>query len=176
MTTTSSMCGAASANSVADETSFRSRAEYPERVTGPHFRAGVILVIRRGDGQVLAFERVDVPGAWQLPQGGIDNDESPEQAAWRELSEETGLRSDMVRCTGSSSTWTVYELPVEHQRPGRLGQAHLWFYFDVVDDLVEPTPDGVEFSAWTWMTAEDLIEVVAPFRRPGYEEMLRGPH
>lgn len=125
---------------------------------------------------MLAFERVDVPGAWQLPQGGIDNDESPEQAAWRELSEETGLRSDMVRCTGSSSTWTVYELPVEHQRPGRLGQAHRWFYFDVVDDLVEPTPDGVEFSAWTWMTAEDLIEVVAPFRRPGYEEMLRGPH
>ena len=56
----------------------------------PHFRAGVVAVVRRSDGQVMAFERADAPGAWQLPQGGIESGETPEQAAWRELREETG--------------------------------------------------------------------------------------
>lgn len=172
MTTTSLTCAAASANSAADGPEFG--AEYSDPVAGPHFRAGVILVVRRRDGRVLAFERSDVCGAWQLPQGGIDIDETPEQAAWRELAEETGLGPEAVRGAGSSSRWTVYELPEEHRRPGRIGQAHRWFYFDVVDDLIEPTPDGVEFADWAWMTPEHLIDVVAPFRRAGYEEMLRG--
>src|SRR5687767_13981343 len=58
-------------------------------MAGHHFRAGVVAVVRRADGRVLAFERADLPGQWQLPQGGLDRGESPEQAAWRELEEET---------------------------------------------------------------------------------------
>ena len=49
----------------------------------PHFRAGVIIVVRRADGSVLAFERRDVPGQWQLPQGGIEQGETITLAAWR---------------------------------------------------------------------------------------------
>ncbi|MGB1824417.1 MAG: NUDIX domain-containing protein [Ilumatobacteraceae bacterium] len=139
-----------------------------------HFRAGVILVVARGDGAVMAFERSDVPGAWQLPQGGIDDGETVEEAAWRELREETGLGSDQVSLRSVSGHWTVYELPVEHRRPGRIGQAHRWCYFDVVDGTVAPQPDGVEFAAWAWTDIDELIQQVAPFRRPSYEEMLRG--
>lgn len=148
--------------------------EYPDGVSSPHFRAGVILVIARGDGAVMAFERSDVPGAWQLPQGGIDEGESVEAAAWRELSEETGLDERHVALRSVRPGWTVYELPPEHRRPGRLGQAHRWCFFEVVDDAVEPRPDGVEFTAWSWMTIGELIAQVAPFRRDGYEEALRG--
>ena len=56
-----------------------------------HFRAGVVIAVRRDDGQLLAFERADVPGQWQLPQGGLETAERPVEAAWRELGEETGL-------------------------------------------------------------------------------------
>ena len=60
-------------------------------MAGPHFRAGVVAVVRRDDGLVMAFERADLPGQWQLPQGGLEAGESPVEAAWRELAEETGL-------------------------------------------------------------------------------------
>jgi len=145
-------------------------------VTTPHFRAGVILVVRRADGQVLSFERSDKPGNWQLPQGGLDGEETPVIAAWRELREETGLSAEQVRLTGEYQGWTVYEFPDEVREAGRidgrLGQAHRWFFFDVLDDRVEPTPDGREFVAWRWTDVDTLIAEVADFRRPGYLEVL----
>lgn len=130
------------------------------------------MVVRRGVDDVLAFERGDVRGAWQLPQGGIDLGETPEQAAWRELAEETGLGPDEVRLVDEHHRWTVYELQNPARTDGRLGQAHRWFVFEVLDDDVVPTPDGREFVAWRWMRAADLIDTVVGFRRPGYQEVL----
>lgn len=141
-------------------------------MSGAHFRAGVIIVVRRADGDVLAFERADVRGAWQLPQGGIDLGETPAQAAWRELEEETGLGPSHVRLVGEHPRWTVYELPGSDRHDGRLGQAHRWFVFEVLDDEVEPVPDGHEFVAWRWTRPTDLIAEVVGFRRPGYEDVL----
>ena len=65
-------------------------------MTKPHLRVGVVAAVRRDDGQLLVFERRDVSGEWQLPQGGIEPGESLEEAAWRELEEETGLSSEQV--------------------------------------------------------------------------------
>src|SRR5438874_5948950 len=56
-----------------------------------YFRAGVGAVIVNSKGLVLAMERVDIPGAWQLPQGGIERSEEPLRAAFREVAEETGI-------------------------------------------------------------------------------------
>lgn len=139
---------------------------------GPHFRAGVIIVVESGDGHVMAFERADARGSWQLPQGGIDVGETPEEAAWRELGEETGLRAGDVDLVGEHPEWTIYELPAEFQRGSRFGQAHRWFRFRVASAVVEPTPDGVEFRAWRWMTPVELVEKTADFRRPGYRTVL----
>lgn len=137
------------------------------------FRTGVIIVVEHPDGRVLACERSDVRGAWQLPQGGIDDGEEPVVAAWRELEEETGLTAQEVSLRAVSTTWTMYEFPDGHRRlKNYLGQVHRWFRFVVLSDEVEPMVDGVEFVDWAWMKPAKLVKNVAKFRKPGYEVML----
>lgn len=142
------------------------------------FRAGVVIVVRRDDGHLLAFERKEPRGAWQLPQGGIDPGETPVDAAWRELGEETGLDSTHVRMVDELTDWIAYEWP-EHIRrddPVR-GQVQRWFLFGVVRDdhddghahHVTPRPDGHEFVAWKWITPHDLVDRVIDWRRPAYQ-------
>jgi putative (di)nucleoside polyphosphate hydrolase len=142
----------------------------------PHFRAGVVAVVRRPDGQVLAFERNDVPGQWQLPQGGIERGEAPEVAVWRELREETGLERDEVELVREHDEWTIYEWPSAARTSERIGQAHRWFFFEPLGDADElrPMPDGSEFSSWKWMTPGDLIAQVVEFRRRPYARVLGG--
>jgi len=138
----------------------------------PHFRAGVVAVVRRSDGQVMAFERADSPGAWQLPQGGIESGETPEQAVWRELWEETGLTKREVRLVEQPPHWTIYEWPADMRTSDRIGQAHRWFFFEPLDNDVTPQPDGSEFTDWRWMSAPDLIDCVVEFRRGPYAQVL----
>lgn len=140
----------------------------------PHFRAGVVLVVRRADGQVLAFERSDLSGEWQLPQGGLEDGESHRAAAWRELAEETGLTSSDVRLVDEYDGYTVYAWPTNVRRNGRIGQVHRWFFFEPIRDPISPTPDGDEFSDWTWMEPERLIDQVVEFRKAPYRQVLGG--
>jgi putative (di)nucleoside polyphosphate hydrolase len=133
----------------------------------------VVIVVRRDDGRVLAFERVDQPGQWQLPQGGLEPGESPDEAAWRELGEETGLRPADVELVGEHPDWVAYEWPPDVVAGGnRLGQVQRWFFFRLGDDSIEPSPDGREFQSWRWAEPAWLIDQVVPFRRPAYETVL----
>lgn len=138
------------------------------------FRASVVLIVRREDGDLLAFERADVPGAWQLPQGGLDVGEEPVEAAWRELLEETGLSSDDVRLVYELPEWIAYEWPAHirrHDKDGgrRRGQIQKWFLFGVMPTQeIAPRPDGLEFRDWRWMSPHQLLLEVAEFRRDGY--------
>lgn len=141
-------------------------------MTVASFRAGVVLVIRNSVGQVMAFERCDESGQWQLPQGGIDKGERPVDAAWRELGEETSLGSNDVTLVAEHPYWTVYEWPSALSRKGRIGQAHRWFFFDVISDDVVATPDQHEFCNWKWMNVADLIDIVVGFRKQPYRQVL----
>ena len=142
-----------------------------------HFRANVVAVVRNSVGLVLAFERSDVVGACQLPQGGIDVGETPEVAAWRELEEETGLDRRHVELVGEFPEWTAYEWPTGVRKNGRMGQVQRWFTFKVNDDHIEPRPDGVEFSAWRWVEPRWLVDHVVDFRRSSYRRVLLAePH
>lgn len=147
-------------------------------MSGQHFRAGVVIVVRHPDGRrVMAFERSDVPGSWQFPQGGLDSAEEPGAGAWRELLEETGLGPDDVVLRAEHPEWVAYEWPAEvmqvHGRAGkRRGQVQKWFLFDVRRPDVAPTPDGSEFVAWQWVERGWLIDHVPDFRRDAYAKVL----
>jgi putative (di)nucleoside polyphosphate hydrolase len=144
-------------------------------VPGHHFRAGVVAVVRRADGQVMAFERTAPQGQWQLPQGGLDRGERPVDALWRELGEETGLGPDDVELVGEPSDWIVAEWPQDVVGDGgRLGQVHRWFELRVRDEDVTPQPDGREFRAWRWVEPGWLVEHVVEFKRPAYRQVLGG--
>ncbi len=132
----------------------------------------MVAVVRRRDGMVLAFERTDLTGEWQLPQGGIEPGEAPVQAVWRELEEETGLSHREVRLTGEHQTWTVYEWPSDLRNSARIGQAHRWFFFEPIVDPLTPRPDGREFAQWRWMTTDELISSVVEFRKAPYRQVF----
>ncbi len=137
-----------------------------------HFRANVVAIVVNDNGRVLAFERSDIPGQWQLPQGGIDRGEVPVEAAWRELEEETGLGREHVDLVDEFPEWTAYEWPTGVRKNGRMGQVQRWFTFRVKKDDVEPEPDGVEFSDWKWAKKDWLVDQVVEFRRPTYQRVL----
>jgi putative (di)nucleoside polyphosphate hydrolase len=147
-------------------------------MAGQHFRAGVVIVVRHPDRRrVLAFERSDAAGSWQLPQGGLDSGEEPIEGAWRELMEETGLGEDHVVARAEYPDWVAYEWPTdimrEHGRDGkRRGQIQKWFLFDALDPDVQPMPDGSEFVAWQWVEPTWLIEHVPGWRRDAYSRVL----
>ncbi len=137
-----------------------------------HFRANVVAIVTNSTGKVMAFERSDAPDSWQLPQGGVDVGETPLDAVWRELGEETGLGPRQVDLVDEYDGWTVYEWPTGPRRNGRMGQAQRWFTFAVKDDDVTPTPDGVEFVDWKWCKRKWLVKNVVKFRRESYRRVL----
>lgn len=138
-----------------------------------HFRAGVVAVIARSDGHVLAFERADHPDAWQLPQGGIERDEEPDDAVWREVTEETGLRPEQLELVVAGDEWIAYTWPAEVVRDRKgLGQTQQWFGLRLRDETDEPSPDGSEFTAWRWVDPDWLVAHVVEFRRTAYRRGL----
>jgi putative (di)nucleoside polyphosphate hydrolase len=146
---------------------------------GQYFRASAGIAIVDDRGRVLAFERRDVQGAWQLPQGGIEIGEEPEQAARRELWEETSIAWSSVRLLGEYPDWLVYELPrdARSKKTGR-GQAQKWFVVTLDDgrakvDLTNVTQEEAqpEFRTYRWITFQRLLSEAAPFRVPVYERL-----
>ena len=137
---------------------------------------GVALFNRRG--LVWAGRRVDDPGGpagahWQMPQGGIDPGETPEQAALRELQEEIG--TDKAAVVGKIADWLSYDVPpklADRVWGGRYrGQRQLWFAlrFTGTDKDIDLKAHGeVEFAEWRWMKLGELPKSVIGFKRDIY--------
>lgn len=137
------------------------------------FRANAGIVVTNDRGEVLALERADVPGAWQLPQGGIEPGEEPRDAALRELTEETGLRATDVEIVGEVSDWLAYELPPEHRsaKTGR-GQVQRWFHVRLRPGAT-PGRSSTEAGRLAWKPFDEVLAGAVDFRRPVYERVGR---
>ena len=127
--------------------------------------------------EVFVAQRLDMPSeAWQMPQGGIDKGETPRQAALRELKEEIG--TDKARIRAESRDWLTYDLPAALAAQlwhGRFrGQAQKWFLLDFTgrDSDIDIATAKPEFSRWQWVPAPRVIELIVPFKRALYEQVL----
>lgn len=141
----------------------------------PTFRAGVGAIVLNSSNQILVLERKDVPGAWQLPQGGVCSGENFLEAAYRELEEETGISKTNLECITDLPELTVYELPEEYQSPKTgLGQVHRWYLFRLTtsEDAVS-LGEGKEFRAWKWIELDSLENTAADFRKAVYRHLIR---
>lgn len=142
------------------------------------YRPCVGVMLTNSDGLIFAGERIDTPGAWQMPQGGIDKGEAPRDAALRELWEETGASAEHVTITAETAGWIRYDLP-DHLI-GKLwkgkyrGQDQKWFRMALTapDTVIDITRPPREFARWQWMTPDALLDAIVPFKRKVYEQVL----
>jgi putative (di)nucleoside polyphosphate hydrolase len=138
-----------------------------------YFRAGVGAVILDRAGRVLVLERSDRPGAWQFPQGGLIEEEEPEDGIWREVHEETGLTSRELELIARYPEPLVYELPERARRKKTgMGQVQYWFFFRMRGDRTDvPMPPDGEFRGWRWTSFDEAVEQATSFRRRVYERL-----
>ncbi len=140
------------------------------------YRPCVGLCLLNDDGHIFMGERIDTPGAWQMPQGGIDAGEDIEIAAKRELREEIG--TDKMEIIGLHPGTLFYDLPPEfrHRLKGKFrGQEQQWVYarFTGTDaDIKLDADDHPEFSQWKWCKPENAMDLIVPFKRDVYTSVL----
>jgi len=144
------------------------------------FRANVGIIVTNKCGQVLWARRVGGMDAWQFPQGGIHKGETPEEALYRELNEEVGLRSAAVRIVDVTHGWLRYKLPKkmvrEHKLPLCIGQKQKWFLLELLGDDQEIRFDQsqpAEFDGWRWVSYWYPLDQVIPFKREVYRRALK---
>ena len=146
------------------------------------YRLGVGLVIINDQLEIFTGRRLDNTKAWQMPQGGIDNNEIPLEAAYREMYEETGIRKSKVTLIKQSKTWYRYDLPQEIQSKfwgGKFrGQSQKWFLFKFIGtefDINIETKDQ-EFSDWKWSNKTEMLDSIVPFKKSLYQSVLKDFH
>ncbi|MBT4553892.1 MAG: RNA pyrophosphohydrolase, partial [Candidatus Thioglobus sp.] len=137
------------------------------------------IVLTNDKQQILLAKRYQ-QDAWQLPQGGIDKNETEIEALFRELDEEVGLSSKHVEVIAKTPKWLRYDLPEHHirrrQKPLCVGQKQVWFLLKLTCDesnIKLDTHSDIEFDDWEWVDYWHPIEQVIDFKKPIYEDMLK---
>ena len=143
------------------------------------YRENVGMMLINSDRKVFVGQRRDNLGpAWQMPQGGIDVGETPQMAAMRELEEETGVSPDLVHIIAELADWIAYDLPLDLVSKlwhGRFrGQRQKWFLMRFIgaDSHVNIVTAHPEFSCWQWLSVDQLLQNIVPFKRPVYAQVI----
>lgn len=145
------------------------------------YRPCVGIVLFNNQNKVFVGERIDTPGAWQMPQGGVDEGETTEQTALRELEEEVG--------TNKATIIEVAPRKIRYELPDKLitklwngkyrGQEQTWVAArftgkdnDINLNATNDTKTPPEFSAWQWVAPNETLDLIVPFKRDIYREVI----
>jgi len=143
------------------------------------YRRCVGMMILNNKNNILVGSRLDNPsGYWQMPQGGIDKNEDPEEAVWREMMEEIGTNNATL--IKYSLEWLNYNIPeniLKNLPWGKkyIGQTQKWFVFRYTgkDSDININTENPEFSKWKWIKHESLVENIVPFKKKLYLKILK---
>jgi putative (di)nucleoside polyphosphate hydrolase len=143
------------------------------------YRPNVGIILCNEQGRLFWAKRIG-QRSWQFPQGGIQRDESPEEAMFRELAEEVGLRPEHVQVIGCTKGWLRYRLPKRLVRQSGksacIGQKQVWFLLRMVggEEAVRlDLSERPEFDLWQWVDYWYPLRAVVPFKRHVYWRALR---
>ncbi|WP_426010850.1 RNA pyrophosphohydrolase [Caulobacter sp. DWR2-3-1b2] len=154
-------------------------ASQPADDAYPDHRPNVGVVLFHADGRVWLGKRHRQPAPynWQFPQGGVDDGEDLLEAARRELKEETGVVS--ADHLAQTEGWLIYDFPTDFasskKARGFKGQKQVWFAFRFTGEESEIDLEAdahVEFDAWRWATLDETPELIVPFKRAVYEQVV----
>ena len=142
------------------------------------YRSCVGMMILNDTNKILVGRRLDHPsGFWQMPQGGIDDREKPEEAVWREMMEEIGTNN--AKLIKSTNQWYKYEIPKETLKTlpwgeKYIGQKQKWFAFRFTgkEEDINVNTNNPEFSEWKWILHNSLVDNIVPFKRKLYKNVL----
>lgn len=145
----------------------------------PPYRLNVAICLFNAQGKVWVGERCDTPGAWQMPQGGLDEDDTDFwEAAKRELHEEIGCNHAFQ--IGEIAGLLHYDFPDALMKQGIFkgkyrGQAQKWLaarFTGTDSDIVLDRHDEVEFSRWQWVDLAETLSLIVPFKRDIYQRVI----
>jgi putative (di)nucleoside polyphosphate hydrolase len=143
------------------------------------YRPAAAVMLLNSDDKVFVAQRIDSTlDAWQMPQGGLDPGEDAQAGALRELEEETGIGANLVSIIARASRDLLYDLPADMQ--GRMwggkyrGQSQAWFLarFHGTDADINLDTQHPEFNAFQWVAHHRLPDLIVPFKRRLYEDVL----
>jgi putative (di)nucleoside polyphosphate hydrolase len=143
------------------------------------YRSGVGIILVNANRQVFLGKRIGMD-AWQFPQGGVRQDETPQETMYRELQEEIGLPSEAVKIVAESKEWLHYELPKRlirrRTKPVCIGQKQKWFLLRLTNaeakiDLL--ATDDPEFDSWAWVSYWYPLRQIISFKRKVYEKVMQ---
>ncbi|MGD8484958.1 MAG: RNA pyrophosphohydrolase [Thioalkalispiraceae bacterium] len=156
----------------------RSRKRERQVIDKEGYRANVGIVLSNTPGQLFWARRIG-EDAWQFPQGGIREHETPEEALFRELNEEIGLQAEDVNIIGCTRDWLRYELPKglirRENKPLCIGQKQRWFLLELVSHESRVQLDAgekPEFDQWRWVEHSRPAREVVEFKRAVYQQAL----
>ena len=142
------------------------------------YRKCVGMMILNNNKEILVGKRIDHPsGFWQMPQGGIDEYENPEEAMWREMMEEIG--TNKVTLIKTSYQWLNYDIPNDTLKilpwgNKYKGQTQKWFAFKFTgkNEDINVGTTNPEFSEWKWINYQNIVNETVPFKRFVYSKIL----
>jgi putative (di)nucleoside polyphosphate hydrolase len=141
------------------------------------YRPCVGITLFNDSGKVFVGERIDTPGAWQMPQGGVDPGETPEQTALRELQEEVGTnKAEIISIAPRTIKYDLPDRLIQSLWSGKYrGQEQTWVaarFTGQDSDINLSAFDPPEFTNWQWVDLPNTMNLIVPFKRDLYKEVI----